>query len=138
MSFAADLERGQVGEILLRRWFDTMGVPTIQAVGANAAWDFIVRGAIEVKTDDAASRTGNAFLEVASHGRPSGICISQSSCYAVVVGQQAYLIGTDLLRSILTQLVERPGPDGKQGRLLPIRRLLAMPHVLVELGGLRE
>jgi hypothetical protein len=133
MSFERDLQNGAVAEIALRRWADSAGFYSQAAVGRNPAWDVLLRASIEVKNDSRTPATGNFFLETHSHGKPSGISISQATTYGLVTGKGCYLVGVELLRSILPQLVERPGPDEKRGRLLPIKTLLALPHHAIDL-----
>ena len=134
MSFTDDLRNGAVAEIAVRRWADSAGFYSQAAVGRNPAWDVLLRASIEVKTDSRAAVTGNFFVETHSHGKPSGISISQATTYGLVTGTTCYLVGVELVKSKLPMLAERPGPDEKLGRLLPVRTLLALPHHRIDLG----
>ena len=139
MSFERDLQKGAVAELAVRRWADSAGFYSQASVGRNPAWDVLLRASIEVKTDFRASTTGNFFIETHSHGKPSGISISQATTYALCTGTDGYFVGVELLKSFLGQLAERYVADGqKTGRLLPIRVLKTLPHLAVNLGAQLE
>ena len=134
MSWPADKAAGELAEIALRRWFDCMGFPTEGTLGKFSAWDFFARGSVEVKRDRQAARTGNFFLERTAYGKPSGISVTKATAWALVSESTAYFIGTEKLRTVLDSLRNVTGPDGKQGVILPLRTLRALPHVEVDLS----
>ena len=139
MSFERDLQSGKAAEILFRRWCDAAGFYSQAAIGSNPAWDVLLRASIEIKHDARAPSTGNFFIETHSHGKPSGVSITHSTTYALVTGKACYLVGVELLKSILPTLAERSVADGKKlGRILPIGRLLAMPHHAIDLREFQE
>jgi hypothetical protein len=134
MTWPADKAAGELAELALRRWFDCMGFPTEGAPGRFASWDVYVRGSLEVKNDRQAARTGNFFLERTAYGKSSGIATTRATTWALVSERTAYFIGTEKLRTVLDSLRSVTGPDGKQGVLLPMRTLRALPHVEVDLS----
>ena len=134
MTWPADKAAGEIAEIALRRWFDCLGFPTEGAPGKFAAWDFYVRGSVEVKRDRQAAKTGNFFLEQFAYGKPSGITSTRATAWALVSGHTAYFVGTEKIKVLLDSLRPVEGPDGKKGVLLPLTTLRALPHVEVDLS----
>jgi hypothetical protein len=134
VTWPADKAAGELAEVALRRWCDCAGLSTEGAPGKFPAFDFFIRASVEVKRDRQAARTGNFFLEQTAYEKPSGITTSRATTWALVSEHTAYLIGSEKLRAVLDSLERRQGPDGKQGVILPVRTLRALPHVAVDLS----
>jgi hypothetical protein len=129
MTFRADKAFTEQAEHALARWYSRHGLAVEFSEGKFSAWDLYVRGSVEIKHDRRAAATGNFFVEQSAHGQPSGISTSKATAWALVSGSAAFFIGTEKLRAILDTLPLRDGPDGKQGRILPIRFLESLPYV---------
>ena len=137
MTWSTDKTYAEQAEHALARWYSRHGLAVEFSEGEFAAWDLYVRGSVELKHDRRAVETGNFFIETTAHGKPSGITTSKATAWALVSGRTAFLIGTEKLRVLLDTLAQRSGPDGKQGRLLPVRVLETLPYVArADLSGL--
>jgi hypothetical protein len=138
MSFAADKSYGEAATVALARWFSTMGLPVEFATGNFPPWDLWVCGCLEIKRDRLAETSGNFFVETSAHDKPSGIMRTKARAWVFVAGNTAYLVGCEKLRAILDTLQPRHARDGKQGRLLPLAKLRALPHLAVNLSEFLE
>jgi hypothetical protein len=128
-------ERKQLGDEAERRiaeHFIRQGFTVSQTIGL-ADHDLTVSKRLEVKSDAAAVRTGNAAIEVSFDGEPSGIFATSAQLWAIVVGAEAYILEASVLR----QAVERGGyretsaGDGLRSRcvLVPLQELRRLPGV---------
>jgi hypothetical protein len=85
---------------------------------------------IEVKSDKAAHRTGNVFVEYASRGKPSGLATTQADYYCFEVKGTYILISVPRLKIIARKHIGtykdiRGGDENtSKGILLPILDLL--------------
>jgi hypothetical protein len=86
---------------------------------------------IEVKSDKAAHRTGNVFVEYASRGKPSGLATTQADYYCFEVKETFVLISVIKLKLICRKYfkTERDITGGDEntskGILLPVLDMLA-------------
>lgn len=103
--FKYDLEVGQIAE---RELADLLGKK------------------IEVKNDQIAHKTGNVFIEYESRGKRSGIAISESDYYCIVIKERYILIQKDELKELCRKYLgtnrDVKGGDNNtsKGILLPI------------------
>jgi hypothetical protein len=85
---------------------------------------------IEVKNDQKAHITGNVFIEYESRGKRSGIAISESDYYCIVVKQRYVIIKKDELKDMCRKYLNTNrdvlGGDNNtsKGILLPITDLI--------------
>lgn len=130
MSFESDKRFGEEGAVALVRYLSRFGFASEFAEGNFPGWDVHVHAAtIEVKRDRQTSVTGNVFVEVSSHGNPSGISITKADTWAFIGQDSGLIIGTAKLRAILADFPEVAARDGKRGRIIPVRFLSALPFV---------
>ena len=80
-----------------------------------------------MKHDRQAAATGNVAIETSRQGRPSGIIASTAAWWAIVVGNEAILMKTDVLRRFVSahRFREVSAGDNKAAlaRLVPLERL---------------
>ncbi len=69
--------------------------------------DALKRGAVEVKTDEIAGRTGNVYVEYRCKGRASGIQTSEAEVWVFVVGEVAIAVPRVKLERIAYALARR-------------------------------
>lgn len=102
--------------------------------GERKLVDALTKG--EVKRDFGAGKTGNVFLEVKSHGRPSGITTTDADYWFFVLdgpefeGEVIVGIKTDRLREIsekITWVVR--GGEKSHGKLIPLRKLIGTKEI---------
>ena len=66
----------------------------------RASYDLLVQQRVEVKHDLAAIQTGRVCVETGYKGRPSGLAATTAHWWAIVVGDEAFLIRTCDLESL--------------------------------------
>ena len=111
--FTDQLGRGQSGEAVLRAYFEELGCTTRAATDAEqrCGIDFWIEWpgrceSVEVKTDELAGRTHNAFIETVSvdtEGKPGWAltCSADILAYYIPGDGLAYLLKPDCLRERL-------------------------------------
>lgn len=125
MSFHDDLEVGRGGEYEVHDLFFTAGFNIVHVEGRNPGCDLVIpHTKIEVKRDMRAQQTGNVFIETHSHGAESGVNLTESQIYVIMVGNVAYSMSVSVLKGILPRFERKFVPDGqKEGVVIPIRLL---------------
>lgn len=107
-----------------------------QEAEGRVAQLLLTRGAkVEVKSDKAAHRTGNVYIEVADQGQPSGILTSETDWWVLEVMDSRYIvIRTSTLRRLTYEAGEdhsrrKAGGDNDStlGILVPLESLLKDP-----------
>ena len=99
---------GEFGEeVIFRPYFEGLGFEVIHVDDVNKAdrpfYDFkCIRGdeeiLVEVKTDVAALKYRNLFVEYEQNRRPSGISTTKSDFWAHIIGDFIYLMDTKVLK----------------------------------------
>lgn len=125
---------GDRAELAVAHWFRQRGFDPYRTVG-NVKFDLLLQASVEVKHDLRAEETGNVAVEVSYSGRPSGIMNSDAQYWAVVVGEEAFIIKTRRLRELVLggKFREVAAGDGGKAlvRLVPIERLRAVERVQI-------
>ena len=116
--------QGDQAELSIAGWFRGQGYLVAKTVGATAASDLLVQTQVEVKHDLLAESSGRVAIEISYRGHPSGLTTSQAAWWAIVVGQEVFLLKADALRECI-RIGKYPtclGGDNKSSKLvlLPI------------------
>ncbi|HEV3004024.1 MAG TPA: hypothetical protein VGX78_06155, partial [Pirellulales bacterium] len=96
-NWCRDKAASDAAETRLANWLRKCGWEPLRTVG-RADVDLVVQTTIEVKLDRIAPTSGNAAVEVARDGRPSGVLTSTAAYWAIVAGAQAVIVRTEVLR----------------------------------------
>lgn len=113
-----DLEQGRQGELFIGHLIESFAA-----------------GRIEVKTDAKAGKTGRVFIEMECKGWPSGILVSESEFWAIVLpGDFAIIAKTSAVRQIAETVRAQSGlVDGgvrgshpTKGAVVQLYRLLSL------------
>lgn len=142
--FEQQLEKGEQGERLLDRYFSrTLGVDVkpvsmeMQLLGIDRLWERPngKRLSVEYKTDSAAARTGNLFIEVLSNrerGKPGWALtsIAQAIIFYIPGKRKAYFTDTTALKrklgsweNLISIRIRNPNYTS-EGLLLPVRQFV--------------
>jgi hypothetical protein len=103
----------------------------------SALVHLLLRSLVEAKSDTRCAATGKLFIEYRSHGRPSGIAVTQADRWAFEFDEDCWLIvPTARLRAITRlayrqrRLVRGGDHDRSEGVLVPITWLTCSPNRL--------
>jgi hypothetical protein len=125
---------GDRAELAIAAWFRGRGFEPYKTLGP-AAFDLLLQCPVEVKHDARAVETGNVAIETHHRGQPSGILTSRATYWAIVVGAEAFIVGTEKLRTLA---LAGGFPKAQAGddqaatvRLLPVDRLRSKRFVRV-------
>ena len=135
--FSDSYKRGQRGEDAARSFLVSCGFKTkcvTTKSDQRAGKDFIVDGSsLEVKTDDMALQTGNAYIETISNdrrGKAGWVHYTKADILFYIVGNQCYVCSPDALRSALPRWSKRFSTSrcenktyASEGVLVPLRVL---------------
>lgn len=92
---------GGTGERAVEAWFTDRGFD-VESVGrTDPRCDLHLSLSLEIKTDLAAERTGRVAVEIAHHGRPSGLSTSTAAAWCFVVGETGVMVPTWILRTMV-------------------------------------
>lgn len=133
---------GDRAELAVADWFRTRGYEPFKALG-QASYDLLLQTTAEVKHDLRATETGNVAIEVQYGGQGSGIVTSPATFWAIVVGEEAFVVKTASLRTLVYghEWPELRAGDGGRSlvRLVRMDKLRTVPDVrivsLPALGG---
>lgn len=89
--------RGDAAEMAVAEWFTARGYLVAKTLGA-ASFDLLLQAHVEVKHDRLAEQTGRVAVEIRHRGQPSGLVTTGASWWATVIGREAMLLKTDILR----------------------------------------
>lgn len=129
---------GDRAELAVAEWFRRRGFEPYKSL-ALAEIDLLLQCFVEVKNDRKAIDTGNVAIETGYRGQASRILTSPANYWALVVGDEAFIIKTTDLRdfALRSTFPEVPAGDGKASRvrLVPLDKLRKLSGVKsVQLG----
>jgi len=132
---------GDRAELAVAEWFRGRGFQTYKALG-RTDFDLLLQCAVEVKHDLKAPQTGKVAIEVKHRSQLSGIMSTTASYWALVIGNQVFIVQTARLRDLALRSTcpEVPAGDDKASlvRLVPLDKLRHMQGIkVVELPELQ-
>lgn len=126
--------RGDAAEMAVAEWFTARGYLVAKTIGA-ASFDLLLQAHVEVEHDLLAEKTGRVAVEIRHRGQPSGLMTTGASWFAIVIGREAMLLKTDVLRRCVLsgRYPTRFGGDGKAAELVlvPIAEIRGLEGVIV-------
>ncbi len=114
MSFTHDLLQGMEKEEHVRNFF-AQWLPVSLVEKKERGYDFLVLGAVEVKYDRQALKTGNIAVEFEYRKKPSGLNATHATNWVFVTDEGAWIVPTGVLRehTIVHQFPIKTGGDKK-------------------------
>lgn len=147
-NFVADRKIGWMVEDWLVKKLEARGNEVIKK-NDTAEYDILLKDkggrttTVEVKSDFIAWRTGRAFLEYNSYGRPSGIDATEADLWAYVVRNKVFIFAPSRVNLLLRQeffhdvvTTERVGDPGSEtwGFFLPCHLLETWSDIVLPYG----
>ena len=111
--------KGDRAELSVAEWFRGRGYLVAKTVGAES-FDLLLQAHVEVKHDRRATQTGRIAVEIRHRGQASGLLSTSATWWAIVVGDEAFLMKTDTLRRCVLsgKYQTRFGGDGQASELV--------------------
>lgn len=126
--------KGDRAELLVAEWFRGRGYLVAKTVGAES-FDLLLQAHVEVKHDLRAVQSGRIAVEIRHRGQASGLLSTSATWWAIVVGDEAFLMKTDALRACVLsgKYQTKSGGDGQASEfvLVPIVDVRGLEHVFV-------